>query len=73
MTPEERKKWQDLYDQNKKWLEFTKSGNPLPSWSGLGVADLASKLKMQKTYDEDYRFLSNMAHASSAGSLLEDY
>lgn len=70
LTPEERQRWQHLYEQNKQWLKFNKSGNPLPSWSGLGVADLASKLKMQKTYDEDYRFLSNMAHGSSAGSLL---
>jgi hypothetical protein len=70
LTPEERKRWQHLYDQNRQWLKFTKSGNPLPNWSGLRVADLASKLKMQKAYDEDYRFLSNMAHASSAGSLL---
>jgi len=70
LTPEERKTWQQLYDQNKQWLKFTKSGNPLPNWSGLSVADLAAKLKMQKTYDEDYRFLSNMAHGSSAGSLL---
>ncbi len=70
LTPEERKRWQDLYDQNKQWLKFTKSGNPLPNWSGLRFADLASKLKMQETYNVDYKFLSNMAHASSAGSLL---
>jgi hypothetical protein len=70
LTPDERKRWQDLYDQNKQWLKFTKSGNPLPNWSGLGIADLANRLKMQNAYDEDYRFLSNMAHGSSAGSLL---
>ena len=70
LTPEERRRWQDLYDQNKQWLKFTKSGNPLPNWSGLGIADLANKLKMRSSYDEDYRFLSNMAHGSSAGSLL---
>ncbi len=70
LTPDERKRWQDLYDQNKQWLKFTKSGNPLPNWSGLGIADLANKLGMRSSYDEDYRFLSNMAHGSSAGSLL---
>jgi hypothetical protein len=70
LTPDERKRWQALYDQNKQWLKFTKSGKPLPTWSGLGIADLATKLNMQKSYDEDYRFLSNMAHGSSAGSLL---
>lgn len=70
LTPEERQRWQQLYDQNRQWLKFNKSGNPSPNWSGLGVADLANKLKMQQVYNEDYRFLSNMAHASSAGSLL---
>jgi len=70
LTPDERKRWQELYDQNKPWLKFTKRGNPLPTWSGLGIADLATRLKMQESYDVDYRFLSNMAHGSSAGSLL---
>lgn len=70
LTPKERERWQELYDENKKWLKFTKSGNPLPTWAGLSVADLAKKLNMQITYDVDYRFLSNMAHGSSAGSLL---
>jgi hypothetical protein len=70
LTPEERTKWQELYDQNKQWLRFTKSGNPLPNCSGLSIADLANKLGMQNSYHEDYRFLSNMAHGSSAGSLL---
>lgn len=71
LTPNERKRWQDLYDQNKQWLKFTKSGNPVPSWSGLSIAGLANKLNMKSTYDVDYRFLSNMAHGSSAGSLLK--
>ena len=70
LTPDERKRWRELYDQNKQWLKFTKSGNLLPNWSGLGIADLANKLNMRSSYDEDYRFLSNMAHGSSAGSLL---
>jgi hypothetical protein len=70
LTPEERQRWQQLYDQNKRWLKFNKNGNPLSNWSGLSVATLARKLNMEQTYDQDYRFLSNMAHASSAGSLL---
>ena len=70
LTPEEREQWQQLYDQNKQWLKFNKSGNPLPNWSGLSIAEMARKLNMIQTYNEDYRFLSNMAHGSSAGSLL---
>ncbi len=70
LPPQERKQWQQLYDQNKRWLKFSKSGNPLSNWSGLRVADLARKLSMMQTYNEDYGFLSNMAHGSSAGSLL---
>jgi hypothetical protein len=70
LKAEERQRWQRLYDQNKRWLEFNKSGNPLSNWSGLSVAALARKLNMEQTYNQDYRFLSKMAHASSAGSLL---
>jgi Family of unknown function (DUF5677) len=70
LKPEERQRWQRLYDQNKRWLKLNKSGNPLSNWSGLSVAALARKLNMEQTYDQDYRFLSNMAHGSSAGSLL---
>lgn len=70
LSREERKQWQRLYDENKRWLKLSKRGNPLSSWSGLSVADLARKLNMMQTYNEDYRFLSNMVHVSSAGSLL---
>lgn len=70
LTPETRQRWQQLYDQNKKWLRFNKHGRPLPNWSGLSFADLASKLGMQQSYDVDYRFLSNAAHSSAAGTLL---
>lgn len=70
LTPGQRQRWQQLYDTNKKWLKFNKHGNPLPHWSGLNFADLANKLNMKQSYDVDYRFLSNVAHASSAGSML---
>jgi Family of unknown function (DUF5677) len=69
LTPEERQRWQQLYDQNKKWLKFNKQGKPLPNWSGLSFADLANKLKVQPTYEVDYRFLSNAAHSSAAGAM----
>jgi hypothetical protein len=69
LTPEIRQRWQQLYEQNKKWLKFNKRGRPLPSWSGLSFADLASKLGMQESYDVDYRFLSNAAHSSAAGAM----
>jgi hypothetical protein len=70
LPPEDRQRWQQLYDQNKKWLRFNKRGNPLPNWSGLSFADLASKLNMQQAYEVDYRFLSNAAHSSAAGAML---
>lgn len=70
LKPEERRLWERLYDQNRRWLKFSKGGNPSSNWSGLRIVDLASKLNMQHAYNEDYRFLSTIAHASSAGSLL---
>src|ERR1019366_1436979 len=69
LTPEIRQRWQQLYEQNKKWLKFNKRGRPFPSWSGLSFADLASKLGIQESYDVDYRFLSNAAHSSAAGAM----
>ncbi len=69
LTVEERQRWQQLYDENKRWLQFNKHGKPLSNWSGLSFADLANKLKMQATYEVDYRFLSNAAHSSAAGTM----
>lgn len=70
LTPENRQRWQQLYDQNKKWLRFNRHGKPLPNWSGLSFADLASKLNLQQSYEVDYRFLSNAAHSSAAGAMF---
>jgi hypothetical protein len=70
LAPQDRKRWQDLYDQNKKWLRFNKKGRPLPNCSGLNFADLASKLGIQQSYEVDYRFLSNAAHSSAAGAMF---
>lgn len=67
LSPENRQRWQQLYDQNKHWLKFNKRGGPLSNWSGFSFADLASKLNMRQSYDVDYKFLSNAAHSSAAG------
>ncbi len=69
LSSENRQRWQQLYDQNKKWLKFNKRGRPLTNWSGLSFANLASKLNTQQTYEVDYRFLSNAAHSAAAGSM----
>jgi hypothetical protein len=70
LTPEAKQQWQQLYDQAKPWLQFDQKGRPSRSWSGLSIADLARRLGLQEAYDRDYRFLSNVAHVSSAGTML---
>jgi hypothetical protein len=70
LTPEAKHEWQQLYDQAKPWLKFDRKGRPSLSWSGLSIADLARRLGLHEAYDRDYRFLSNIVHVSSAGSML---
>jgi hypothetical protein len=70
LSPKDRTRWQQAYDQNKKWLKFNKNGKPLPNWSGLTFAELARKLGMSQSYEVDYRFLSNAAHSSAAGAMF---
>jgi hypothetical protein len=70
LLAEERKRWQDAYDQNKSWMKFDKNGRPLPNWSGLSFSEMAAKLNTQQSYKNDYRFLSNAAHGSSAGVMM---
>lgn len=70
LTPEWRKWWEEQYDRQKKWLRF-KNDKPDPYWSGLNFYQLATELGLKNTYDQDYRLLSNVAHCSSRGLLLD--
>lgn len=68
--PEERRKWwEEKYNSHKKWLKCNKKGEALQSWSELTFLDLAKQLDLEDTYNEDYRFLSHVAHCSSRGLL----
>lgn len=70
--PEERRKWWEKeFNSHKKWLKFDKKGNPAPYWFGSNFRQLAADLGFKDTYDQDYRFLSHMAHCSSRGLLLD--
>jgi hypothetical protein len=68
---EKRKWWEERYDEHKKWLRF-KNGRPDPYWSGLNFYQLAVELGFKDTYEQDYRLLSNIAHCSARGLLLEE-
>lgn len=70
LTPERRKWWEERYDEHKKWLRF-RNGKPDPYWSGRNFYELAVELGFKDTYDQDYRLLSNIAHCSARGLLLD--
>jgi hypothetical protein len=70
LAEDRRRWWQIQYEQSKKRLKFQKNGKPAMHWFGCTFAQLATNLGLQKTYEQDYRFLSQMAHCSSRGLLL---
>lgn len=54
-----------------KHLVSDKRGRPFRNWWGdSSIRDLASSLGLVATYDEDYRFLSQMAHCTAQGILF---
>lgn len=70
--PEDRRQWWEKhYDLHKRWLPLRPSGDPLQNWSGLSFAAMAERIGLKDTYETDYRFLSNVAHCSARGLLLD--
>ena len=68
----ERNWWKARYDAHKH-LITRPSGKPFRNWWGdLGIRDLANKLGLGQTYDQDYRFLSQMAHCTAQGILVKN-
>jgi len=67
----QRKWWEQHYQLYKPRLKFNSKGRPANTWFGSNFAGLAATLGLQETYEKDYRFLSNVAHCSSRGLLLE--
>jgi hypothetical protein len=66
----QREYWQDQYDRHKHLLLNSK-GKPFRNWWGDSTfADLAEELGVRRTYDEDYRFLSRIAHCAAPGILI---
>ena len=69
--PEERRKWwEKQYNRHKKWLISNKNGEAKLYWFDSNFRDIAIQLGFKETYDQDYRFLSHVAHCSSRGLLL---
>jgi uncharacterized protein DUF5677 len=70
LRPEQQVWWQTQYDAHKG-LILKSSGRPKRNWWGdSNIRDLANTLGLVDTYDQDYRFLSQMAHCTSQGILL---
>jgi hypothetical protein len=62
--------WQHKYNTHKH-LILGADGRPLRNWWGnKSIRELANDLGLLKTYDHDYRFLSQMAHCTAQGILM---
>jgi hypothetical protein len=62
--------WLTHYNAYKN-LVCDERGRPFRNWWGnSSIRDLASSLGLMATYDEDYRFLSQMAHCTAQGILF---
>jgi hypothetical protein len=65
-----RERLNAMYEAHKHLLAFDRRGRPSNWWSGT-IRDLADRLGLLDTYDQDYTFLSQMAHGTTQGILLE--
>lgn len=70
--PAAQKAWWEEKFKAHKHLILGVKGRPLRNWWGdATIRDLASQLGWLDTYEQDYRFLSQMAHCTAQGVLLE--
>ncbi len=68
----EKNWWKSKYDAHKH-LITRPNGKPFRNWWGdSGIRYLANKLGLTQTYDQDYRFLSQMAHCTAQGILVRN-
>jgi len=65
-----RERLEAMYKAHKHLLAFDRRGRPRNWWCGT-IRDLADRLGLLETYDQDYTFLSQMAHGTTQGILLE--
>lgn len=70
LDPATRRWWQEMFERHKGFLSFHPHGQ-VKNWWGGTIRDLFAKLRREDTYDEDYNLLSQMAHGTSQGILLE--
>jgi uncharacterized protein DUF5677 len=70
--PDDQKTWWEEKYKAHKHLILGANGRPFRNWWGdSSIRDLAGQLGLADTYDQDYRFLSQMAHCTSQGVLME--
>jgi hypothetical protein len=70
LSDEERTWWQAQYDKHKN-LFLRPTGHPFRHWWGdAKIEQVATDLGLKDAYDQDYRFLSQMAHCTARGILF---
>jgi len=71
ITSHEQSWWQTQYDAHKR-LILGPTGRRFRNWWGdKTIKDLAAEIGWADTYDQDYRFLSQMAHCTAQGILMD--
>jgi len=65
-----RDRLQDLYKKHQHPLTFDRKGRANNWWCGT-IRNLANRLGLVETYDQDYTFLSQMAHGTTQGVLVD--
>lgn len=71
LSEKQRTWWQSQFEAHKH-LILKPSGRPPRNWWGDStIKSLAKELGFIETYDQDYRFLSQMAHCTAQGILME--
>ncbi|MBI3911088.1 MAG: hypothetical protein HY320_09170 [Armatimonadetes bacterium] len=69
-VPASRREWWLAHCHTHRHLVTRPTGSPFRNWWGdTPLRDIARDLGLQGTYDEDYRFLSQMAHGTAQGHL----
>ena len=71
LPPDVRTRWQSQYDRHKRFFLNRKGKRSRNWWGDSTMKDLATKLRLVDTYDQDYGFLSQIAHCTAQGFFLE--
>jgi hypothetical protein len=71
LSQNDRDYWEKMFQKHKQFLNIDSKGKVLDWWGGGGIKALAQKVDLIDTYNEDYKFLSQMVHCPSVGIIVD--